>query len=198
VIIESPVLPEVTLVADGQEASTSIAYGTSTVLSWTSSASDSCVASTTFATSSVWNGGVGTSSLLKNSQNLYASELFKISCKNKFGVGTSSVLVTVASSSEVSSSDEDIPTDTVTTSSSCLRFAKNLRYGLYDKGTNISVSQLQDFLRSNNFLQRKPTGFFGMSTVQAIRKFQNKNGLLVSGIVGPLTRAKIEKTSCHK
>lgn len=198
VVVDSPVLPEVTLFADGQEASTSVAYGTSTVLSWTSTASESCVASTTFATSSMWSGTIGTSSLAKNSENLHASELFKISCKNKFGVGTSSVLVSIASSSEDISSDENVPINTITTKSSCLRFTKNLRYGLHDKGTDVAVSQLQTFLRTNNLLQKIPTGFFGASTVQAVKKFQNKNGLLVTGIMGPITRTKIQRISCQK
>ncbi len=198
VIVEPPVLPEVTLLADGQEASTSITYGTSTVLSWSSTASEGCFASTTFATSSVWSGSIGTSSLAKNSENLHASELFTISCKNKFGTGTSSVLVTVSSSSDVSSSDGDIPVDVISATSSCLRFTKNLQHGVSDKGRGTSVSQLQDFLRSNNFLQIKKTGFFGVRTVQAIKKFQNKNGLPSTGTLGPVTRAKIEKISCHK
>lgn len=79
----------------------------------------------------------------------------------------------------------------------CLDLKTNLRYRMRDIGTNDDVSVLQDFLQANNYLYAEPTGFFGVLTLQAVKKFQQVNGTSPTGFVGPITRAKIKELSCQ-
>lgn len=54
------------------------------------------------------------------------------------------------------------------------------------------VSFLQQFLKDRGFFNYPTiTGFFGPITKQAVMDFQKAYGLVVDGIVGPVTRAKI-------
>jgi peptidoglycan hydrolase-like protein with peptidoglycan-binding domain len=64
------------------------------------------------------------------------------------------------------------------------------------KGSKISdVKKLQAVLVSEGFLPTSSqTGFFGPMTFSAVKKYQTKNNVSpVSGFVGPLTRAVLNK-----
>jgi len=76
-------------------------------------------------------------------------------------------------------------------SSVCPSLQNNLRYQSRDAYTNGEVSTLQDFLQSQGYLNSEPTGYFGLLTFQAVKNFQNANGISPTGYVGPITRAKI-------
>jgi peptidoglycan hydrolase-like protein with peptidoglycan-binding domain len=54
-----------------------------------------------------------------------------------------------------------------------------------------AVRLLQQHLIAAGYLNGTPTGYFGPSTVDAVRRFQGDNYLAVSGIAGPTTRAKL-------
>lgn len=83
----------------------------------------------------------------------------------------------------------------------CVELKYNMSYRSRDAQTNGDVSTLQDFLSSNGYLSGEPTGFFGLQTVAAVKKFQLSIGIGNVGTpgyggVGPLTRAKIKAISC--
>lgn len=79
----------------------------------------------------------------------------------------------------------------------CISLQNNLHYRSKDINTNGEVSTLQDFLQSKGYLSSEPTGYFGLLTLQASKKFQNANGINGNGYVGPVTRAKIKDVSCN-
>ena len=59
---------------------------------------------------------------------------------------------------------------------------------------NNDVLVLQRFLTAQGLLDSiNQTGFFGAITEQAVKTFQKQEGILVTGIVGPLTKAKIQE-----
>lgn len=72
----------------------------------------------------------------------------------------------------------------------------NMRYRMRDSQTNNEVSALQDFLNAEGYLASEPTGFFGLATLSAVKKFQSASGYSPTGYVGPLTRAKVNSMSC--
>jgi peptidoglycan hydrolase-like protein with peptidoglycan-binding domain len=58
------------------------------------------------------------------------------------------------------------------------------------------VVKLQNFLRTQGYLNSESTGYFGQATFNAVKAFQKAKGLQVVGNVGPQTRAEIKKVSC--
>src|SRR3989344_8888342 len=80
--------------------------------------------------------------------------------------------------------------------STCIFLQNNLRYRSVDARTNGEVTILQDFLQSNSYLDSNPSGFFGLLTLKAVKKFQTASGIEPTGFVGPLTRAKIQLLTC--
>jgi peptidoglycan hydrolase-like protein with peptidoglycan-binding domain len=93
--------------------------------------------------------------------------------------------------------DEDlIDVDPDPNTSTCVSLSYNLRYQSRDATTNGEVSSLQDFLQSKGYLNSEPTGYFGLLTVAAVKKFQGANSIQPTGYVGPITRAKIKAVSC--
>jgi peptidoglycan hydrolase-like protein with peptidoglycan-binding domain len=86
-----------------------------------------------------------------------------------------------------------------TSNEQCTELSYNLTYRKSrDFNTNNEVSDLQAFLQDQGLLTGEPTGNFGVLTFRAVKSFQAKSGLLSSGYVGPLTRAKIKEISCSK
>ena len=80
--------------------------------------------------------------------------------------------------------------------SSCVTLDNNMRYRMRDTQVNNEVSDLQDYLIAEGYLSGSITGYFGVATLKAVKSFQSNNGLLASGYVGPITRAKIKSLSC--
>ena len=78
----------------------------------------------------------------------------------------------------------------------CVNISHPLRYGVRDTGDSNDVSMLQDFLNSNGYLSVSSSGFFGKSTLRAVKTFQLRNGLVSTGYVGPLTIGKIHDIDC--
>ena len=80
--------------------------------------------------------------------------------------------------------------------SPCATITHNLSYHSRDDATGGDVSTLQDFLQSDGYLNSDPTGYFGLLTQSAVQAYQQANGILNSGYVGPITRAAIQAKSC--
>ncbi len=70
-------------------------------------------------------------------------------------------------------------------------FQRNLGFG----NTGDDVKNLQEILKAKGFFPAKQesTGFFGLITKEAVKKFQKSRGLPTFGFFGPLTRAEIGK-----
>ncbi len=79
----------------------------------------------------------------------------------------------------------------------CLDLTTNLRYRDTDAKTGGAVSQLQDFLVSEGYITGNPTGYFGLATFGAVKKFQSQYGFSPTGFVGVLTRGKIKEITCN-
>ncbi len=83
-------------------------------------------------------------------------------------------------------------TSIFTYASTCTTLTKNLSKG----SENSEVLTLQQFLFDDGYLTAKPNGYFGNGTVAAVKRFQSKNGVAVTGTIGPVGRAKIKELSC--
>ena len=59
--------------------------------------------------------------------------------------------------------------------------------------TNNEVKALQGRLKSDGFFTGSVTGYFGSQTKSALEAYQKKNGLNAIGVVGPATRALLNK-----
>lgn len=79
---------------------------------------------------------------------------------------------------------------------SCISLNNNLRIGSIDAGSNMEVSKLQNFLQSKGYMTIPATGYFGNITSKAVKDFQTKENISAIGIVGPLTRSRINLITC--
>ena len=84
------------------------------------------------------------------------------------------------------------PSTTSTNNNTCIDLQKNLSLGL----ENGDVLSVQKFLMKKGFLTVTPNGYFGPSTLKAIKDYQSVNSLNSSGEILALTRANIKKDSC--
>lgn len=53
--------------------------------------------------------------------------------------------------------------------------------------TGTEVSQIQAMLAFLGYLQTAPDGIYGPKTKEAVQRFQSDKGLVIDGIVGPIT-----------
>lgn len=79
--------------------------------------------------------------------------------------------------------------------SNCPVLSYNLTLGSSDYYTRGQVSQLQNFLRNRYNDSRLAGGYYGSLTASYVARFQQESGVYpVTGGVGPLTRAAIQRT----
>ncbi|MHB1118204.1 MAG: alpha/beta hydrolase fold domain-containing protein, partial [Minisyncoccota bacterium] len=83
----------------------------------------------------------------------------------------------------------------------CIDLQYNTGYRSYDARTNGEVSVVQNFLADGGYLAAGATGYFGIMTIEAVKKFQVAMGIATVGTpgygsVGPKTRAKIKSMTC--
>ncbi|MEK7390796.1 MAG: peptidoglycan-binding domain-containing protein [Patescibacteria group bacterium] len=80
----------------------------------------------------------------------------------------------------------------------CANLSSDLRLTSRDSSTGGQVSDLQFFLQTNGNFNLEPTGYFGLMTFGAVQRYQSANWIVpASGFVGPITRAKINASSCQ-
>ena len=72
---------------------------------------------------------------------------------------------------------------------SVYNFTQNLWIG----ERSADVSALQDTLRQLGYYSGASTGYFGSATAAAVKKLQSAQGLEQTGIVGPQTRALLNR-----
>lgn len=91
------------------------------------------------------------------------------------------------------STGQNCPTSTSTSGrefgAAVSAFARSLGQG--SKGDE--VTKLQERLIKEGILSSTSTGYFGNLTREAVKKFQEKNGIEMTGTVGPKTRAVLNK-----
>ena len=63
--------------------------------------------------------------------------------------------------------------------------------------TSDTVLKFQNRLKDLGYLTTKPDGNYGADTVQAIKQFQSRNGLVVDGYLGPTTRNVMEESGAR-
>lgn len=80
----------------------------------------------------------------------------------------------------------------------CVLLTKDLYYGSRDSGNGNEVSALQSYLTDRGFLEYGATGYYGRATELAIKKFQYRNEIGVSGNVDSNTRDIIKELTCGK
>jgi hypothetical protein len=198
VYVEKQPAPTISVTADDKADIININYGSSTSLVWdsTDTSTSSCsllVATSTDKTNANKVKVPISPSGQMDSDNIYTSKVFTVTCQNSSGVASSSILVNVATpkdsnkTTDVLDSVQDIQ---------CIDIKNNMKYGVNDKDTKNEVSLLQDFLSKNGFYKNKKSGFLGYGTVNAIVLFQKKQGLDSTGFFGPMTRAKVKQLTC--
>jgi peptidoglycan hydrolase-like protein with peptidoglycan-binding domain len=81
--------------------------------------------------------------------------------------------------------------------SSCLDLQTPLlKLGSRDSTTSGEVTELQDFLIDGGYLGGSTTGYYGLKTVAAVKKYQSFKKIKPTGSVGVLTRGMIKTDSC--
>ncbi|MEK7614746.1 MAG: peptidoglycan-binding domain-containing protein, partial [Patescibacteria group bacterium] len=80
-------------------------------------------------------------------------------------------------------------TGTTGSSSGAPNFTSTMQLG--SRGD--SVTELQKLLVKQGLLDSEPTGYFGKMTEAAVKAYQTKNGISSIGVVGPATRASLNK-----
>ena len=98
------------------------------------------------------------------------------------------IFIPSVSSAQVGTEIQSIP--------KCITLTNTLRYGSRDTSINGQVAILQTFLRSKNYLNSNVDGKFGPLTRAGVKSWQASAGLSFDGIVGPLSRAKINALIC--
>lgn len=78
----------------------------------------------------------------------------------------------------------------------CVDLNYDLKIGSRDYSVYGSVTKLQMFLYSNEYMIYPPTGLFKYYTYNGVRNFQRDNGLKETGIVDRNTRTILKKISC--
>jgi hypothetical protein len=82
--------------------------------------------------------------------------------------------------------------------SACVSLTNYLQSGSTDNATNGDVSKLQTYLKAQGFYTYPEiTGYYGPTTMEAVKSFQTRYGIEAAGTVGPMTRAKIQELSCR-
>lgn len=89
--------------------------------------------------------------------------------------------------------------DTKISKYTCINLTKVLQHGSKDTKNSNEVYKLRNFLKEDrDFVSNKidTLGYFGTNTKLAVINFQKKNNIKGTGVVGQLTRAKINEISC--
>lgn len=111
-------------------------------------------------------------------------------------VRAQTTVITNPYSSTISTSNTASVSNTVIISN-CLDLSYDLYQGLSDKANDKAVTNLQKFLKNNQYLSVTPNGYFGPATKSAVKMFQLKNDITNTGRVGPQTRQAIRNISCQ-
>ncbi len=78
----------------------------------------------------------------------------------------------------------------------CVSLGSNFGIGNFDIYAGGQVNALQTYLYQSGYMTRTPTGYYGAITANAVANFQRANGILATGYVGPLTRARLQQLTC--
>ncbi len=77
----------------------------------------------------------------------------------------------------------------INTQSSFALLTKDLKLN----SAGLEVIELQEYLIKNNYLKVKANGNYGLATQKAVKDFQKKNKIKITGQIGPVSRSVINK-----
>lgn len=80
----------------------------------------------------------------------------------------------------------------------CVSLNRSFGFGALDSNTGGEVTALQGYLNDRGYLDVYPTGYFGSMTHLALRKFQYRNQITVSGYTDIETRDILRELTCQK
>jgi hypothetical protein len=187
-----------------------VTFGQSTIVSWSSTNVNSC----TVVTGSVNDYGVGSAPLVGSLLvgPVEVSQTAIITCLGKNGttatqsiginvrlVPTKMLLNQIVAMGDTAASlgsviARNVPgTASASASTGCIDIKTNLHRG-FETG---SVSQLQNFLIQKGFLSTEVSGFFGDLTISAVKAYQRSLGLPETGMVYDFTRQAIKQETCN-
>ena len=156
------------------------------------SISQSSLTLTPGQTSTVYLSGGSGYYLLSNTKNTVASVTVSGSSVIVSGVSAGSTLATLCQSAGSACITLSITVSggsSQTTTSTGYTFTSYLHPGVDSN----EVLQLQKLLTTLGYLTATPTGYYGTQTTNAVVKFQAANGIDQLGVVGPSTRAALNK-----
>jgi hypothetical protein len=79
----------------------------------------------------------------------------------------------------------------------CISFTKNLQVGSStDAVVRKEVRLLQTFLGVNGYLKALPTGTFGQATTEALKAYQKRESIKLTGMLDKATKESIAKKNC--
>jgi peptidoglycan hydrolase-like protein with peptidoglycan-binding domain len=85
-----------------------------------------------------------------------------------------------------------------TASTMCVDMKYQMYVGVQDKNTEGEVSELQYYLKQKGYFEHKVTGIFGELTKESVKEYQKDHYLIVTGIVGRITRRTMNEEGCIK
>jgi hypothetical protein len=78
----------------------------------------------------------------------------------------------------------------------CTDLKKRMIFGSEDSTTQGEVSELQYYLKKKGYFNGSITGKYLSATQLAVKEFQKDNNLIVTGIVGKVTRSEMRREGC--
>ncbi|MDO8591083.1 MAG: peptidoglycan-binding domain-containing protein [bacterium] len=168
-------------------ASTNPVYANLPTISWSSTNATSCNASGTG-----WSGKTELSGSQK--VNPSVTTIYIMTCVGNGGSVTNSLRITVIASqvANVIGGFNQATGNAASQAQTGFTYAwnRNLRYGL---SNDADVSALQTALTLEGVYSSEVTGGFFNKTYAGVKLFQEKYGIESIGLVGPLTRAKLNE-----
>lgn len=180
--------PIVDIVQSPSQTITSV--GTPFTISWTSVGADSCVfdVSTNGGAYSIFSSAAsGSAPFFPSAPGAYTG---RITCVNGVGTTTRVIQHTVAAAQLLI--QRSLSPTVLGASTVCVDLPMNLHRG----AENTSVTKLQNFLISKDFLVGPATGFYGDQTVEAVKLYQGAKDMPQTGMVYDFTRRAIKNDSC--
>jgi hypothetical protein len=115
--------------------------------------------------------------------------IYGMDSSGKLAIAEAKITVNVISTSQAASAISSLNGTNTTPTPSRTVFKSYLSLG----SSGSEVKALQNYLAEKNYFSGSATGYFGTLTQKAVKAFQKANGTSPLGVVGPATRALLNK-----